>query len=104
MGTNLFDGGAPKLATFLKKHGGGQPKVVRGIPEWLAKKLQSWKLKRNEVEIITEPSKIRKRRIYTEEEYDLKCGIQPPKVAKVILDKSAALDDIEAQLALLDSA
>ena len=36
---NLFDGGAPKLASFLKKHGGGQPKVVRGIPEWLAKKV-----------------------------------------------------------------
>ena len=36
---NLFDGGAPKLAPFLKKHGGGQPKVVRGIPEWLAKKV-----------------------------------------------------------------
>ena len=36
---NLFDGGAPKLATFLKKHYGGQPKVVRGIPEWLAKKV-----------------------------------------------------------------
>ena len=36
---NLFDGGAPKLATFLKKHGGGQPKAVSGIPEWLAKKV-----------------------------------------------------------------
>ena len=62
-----------------------------------------WKLKRNEVEIVTEPSKIRERHIYTEEEYDLKCGVQPPKVAKVILDKSAALDDIEAQLALLEN-
>jgi hypothetical protein len=95
--TNLFDGGAPKLATFLKKHGGGQPKVVRGIPEWLAKKLQSWKLKRNEVEIIAEPSKIRKRRIYTEEEYDLKNGVQT-KQAKVVM-----MDDIEAQLAQLES-
>ena len=36
---NLFDGGAPKLAPLLKKLGGGQPKVVRGIPEWLAKKV-----------------------------------------------------------------
>ena len=36
---NLFDGGAPKLAPFLKKQVGGQPKVVRGIPEWLAKKV-----------------------------------------------------------------
>ena len=36
---NLFDGGAPKLAPLLKKLAGGQPKVVRGIPEWLAKKV-----------------------------------------------------------------
>ena len=60
-----------------------------------------WKLKRSEVEIVTEPSKIRERHIYTEEEYDLKCGVQPPKVAKVILDKSALLDDIETQRTLL---
>merc|ERR1712008_602975 len=57
----------------------------------------------NEVEIVNEPSKIRKRRIYTEEEYDLKCGIDPPKIAKVVLDKNIALDDIEAQLALLEN-
>jgi hypothetical protein len=60
-------------------------------------------LNRKEVEIVTEASKIRKRRIYTEEEYDLKCGVEPPKVAKVSLDKNTALDDIEAQLAQLES-
>ena len=38
---NLFDGGATKLAPLLKKLGGGQPKVVRGIPEWLAKKVNT---------------------------------------------------------------
>merc|ERR1739838_920437 len=43
------------------------------------------------------PSKIRKRRIYTEEEYDLKNGVQT-KQAKVVM-----MDDIEAQLAQLES-
>ena len=32
------------------------------------------------MDIITEPSKIRKRRIYTEEEYDLKNGVQTKQV------------------------
>merc|ERR1711874_83531 len=81
----------------------GQPKVVRGNPEWLSEKLSLWNLNRKDVEIVTEASKIRKRRIYTEEEYDLKCGVEPPKVAKVVLDKNIALDDIEAQLAQLES-
>ena len=51
----------------------------------------------NEVDIITEPSKIRKRRIYTDEEYDLKHGVQT-KQAKVVM-----MDEIEAQLAQLES-
>ena len=36
---NLFPGGATKLAPFLKKNGGGHPKVVKALPEWLAKKV-----------------------------------------------------------------
>merc|ERR1712080_32673 len=88
---HLFPGGASKLVPFLKKNGGGHPKVVRGIPEWLGGKLSVWSLKRKEVEIVTEASKIRKRRIYTEEEYDLECGVEPPKVAKISLDKNIAL-------------
>ena len=55
-----------------------------------------WNLKRKDVLLVTEPSKIRKRRIYTEEEYDLKCGVAAKK-AKVVMD------DIEAQLAQLES-
>ena len=55
-----------------------------------------WNLKRKDVVLVTEPSKIRKRRIYTEDEYDLKCGVAAKK-AKVVMD------DIEAQLAQLES-
>ncbi len=54
-------------------------------------------LSRKDVELVTEPSKVRKRRIYTEAEYDLKCGVVPKatKSAKI-------MDDIEAQLAQLE--
>ena len=38
---NLFPGGASKLVPFLKKNGGGHPKIVKALPEWLAKKVKS---------------------------------------------------------------
>ena len=36
---HLFEGGAKELANLLKKYGGGNPRVVKKAPEWLAKKV-----------------------------------------------------------------
>ena len=89
-----YPGGAAKLAKFLKTHYGGNPKAVQVLPEWLGDKLCLWQLTKDQVKIVTDSRQIRKRkRIYTEKEYDDKCGVKHPKVA---------LDDIEAQLAMMD--
>jgi hypothetical protein len=94
-GAEKHPGGATKLAELLKKVGGGHPRVVKPVPEWLTDKLSAWKLKRHQVYIVLEAAKVRKRRIYTEAEYDDRCGVQPAmKKARVML-----LDDIEQQLA-----
>ena len=65
-------------------------------------------MKRHQVEIITESSKISKKRIYTESEYNKKLGIKPKtqasdvwpppmKKAKIVLD-----DNIEDLLAAME--
>ena len=36
---HLYPGGAAKLVPVLKKTGEGNPKVVRGVPDWLDKKV-----------------------------------------------------------------
>ena len=92
-----YPGGAAKLVQVLKSYGLGNPELVQVLPQWLEDKLCLWQLSRDKVKIITDSRQIRKRkqRIYTEKEYDEKCGV-PVKQAKV------ALDDIEAQLAMMD--
>ena len=94
---HLHPGGAAKLAPILKKAAGGSPKTVRGVPKMVEEKLKDWNLKRKDVEIVTAAPKIRnKKRIYTQQEYDTKCGVTAKK-AKV------AMDEIEAQLQGMES-
>ena len=89
-----YPGGAAKLAKYLKTHYGGNPKAVQVLPEWLEDKLRLWQLPKDQVKIVTDSRQIRKRkRIFTEKEFDDKRGVKHPKVA---------LDDIEAQLAMMD--
>ena len=58
----------------------------------IQKKLDHFGFKRHQVEIITDPSKIRKKRIYTEVEYCHKLGKPPMKKSRVIFIEEPALD------------
>merc|ERR1712223_935132 len=62
--------GAKKVAALLRKSYGGNPTVVRPMPRWLSLKLDRWGLRRHEVDLVTEPWKLKNKRIYTEEEMD----------------------------------
>jgi len=62
--------GAKKVAALLRKSYGGNPTVVRPMPRWLRLKLDRWGLRRHEVNLVTEPCKLKNKRIYTEEEMD----------------------------------
>ena len=62
----------------------GAPKLVRKCPPQIQEKLDHFGFKRHQVEIITDPSKIRKKRIYTEVEYCHKLGKPPMKKSRVI--------------------
>merc|ERR1712223_2218727 len=62
--------GAKKVAALLRKSYGGNPTVVRPMPRWLSLKLDRWGLRRHEVNLVTEPWKLKNKRIYTEEEMD----------------------------------
>merc|ERR1739844_690732 len=118
---NDYPGGNTKLVEVLKKIGKDAgvkraPKLVRKCPPGIQEKLDHFGVKRHQVEIITDPSKIRKKRIYTEVEYCHKLGKPPMKKSRVIFIEEPALDvppvktilepeidDIEAQLAKMDS-
>ena len=76
------------------------PKVVPSCPQWLHEKLNRWGLRRCDVDIILDSSKIRNRkRIYSESENNRKLGLEPEhspnKSAKVEIDDL----DLEAQMA-----
>ena len=70
----------------------GAPKLVRKCPPGIQEKLDHFGFKRHQVEIITDPSKIRKKRIYTEVEYCHKLGKPPMKKSRVIFIEEPALD------------
>jgi len=75
-----YPGGAQaanKLVTLLKKFG-GSPKTVHPMPNWLAAKLERWRLQRHQVELIFDVSKVRKRKLFvTEAEYDARFPLSP---------------------------
>ena len=79
------------LFTFLF-HFSGAPKLVPKCPPEIQEKLDHFGFKRHQVEIITDPSKIRKKRIYTEVEYCHKLGKPPMKKSRVISIEEPALD------------
>ena len=68
------------------------PKLVPKCPPGIQEKLDHFGVKRHQVEIITDPSKIRKKRIYTEVEYCHKLGKPPMKKSRVIFIEEPALD------------
>ena len=70
----------------------GAPKLVRKCPPGIQEKLDHFGVKRHQVEIITDPSKIRKKRIYTEVEYCHKLGKPPMKKSRVIFIEEPAVD------------
>jgi len=76
---NDYPEGNAKLVEVLKKIGKDAgvkraPKLVPKCPPEIQEKLDHFGFKRHQVEIITDPSKIRKKRIYTEVEYCRKLG------------------------------
>ena len=78
------------------------PKVVPSCPQWLHEKLKCWNLRRQDVDILLDSSKIRNRkRIYTEAEYNRKLGLEPDEQPSP--SKSAKVEindlDLEAQMA-----
>ena len=91
-----FPMGPQKVCKLLKSHYGGNPKAVPALPTWLEDKLTLWNLERSQITTHTDASKIRNKRIYTEVDYDTKCGV-PAKRPKIVIE-----DDIEAQLAMMD--
>lgn len=76
--------------------------MVPSCPQWLHEKLKCWNLRRQDVDILLDSSKIRNRkRIYTEAEYNRKLGLEPDEQPSP--SKSAKVEindlDLEAQMA-----
>ena len=92
---------ALKVVNILKKFG-GNPKIVNPLPEWLEDKFCRWKLKRHEVDLIYDPTKVRKRKNFvTEADYDAKYPVgEILEAKKCKVSESETVKDDEPNEAL----